>query len=394
MSTKDQTDGLTDKQRAAFDNYTDYCAKNYDKLAGAMQLGCLDHAATLGVMAKQRQAQQDMLALAGLAQTRLEEVAIVNEWVGRWQTQAAAMLASFVNASFGYDMILGLKSAKPVEYNVILELAICLLPELKPCQRIFQGLASRAKASADTADALAQIGITLGTPTTRLYEQFPQNFPVPKTPEMLNLLDRRSKDITNVARAGAKSGGGNILDDASVRLKSGYRSKNEIFKKLVSQTVTSLLAATAAVSDLNTRILKENAAKANLPNLSKTDLLAEIGKSDPGPVLTADKYELLADQILYQMLRAYMQTYGEMNQWGYDAVDRTSTGWKSSFVSTSTFSDGLDKKAPEEIFARFNSKKWKGDQNFPPIDSLEDMVVKWNLKVQHLYNDPPLTNAI
>jgi hypothetical protein len=345
MSTVDPTDGLTDKQRAVFDKYTEYCAKNIDKLVGQKQMGCIEHTVVLNQMTQRARDKNDMLLQLDSLRTSMEESLILNEWINRWQTQAAAMLASFVNASYGYDMILGLKSTVPVEYNALLELAICLLPELRPCQRVFQFLVKSGAASEDPAMKLAQFGIAL--------------------------LDRRSKDVTNVARAAAKSGGATILDKSSVRLKSGYQAKNEVFRYIIDRTMESLLAATAADTDLNQKILHSS--------ISKADLLMEIHKNDPGPILSAENYELLSDQILYHMLRTYMQRHGDVEQYGDD------WGGSQTWRAGLTKANGLDKAAPEEIFARFNSKNWKGNMSYPPIDSVEDMVVKWMLPFKKVY---------
>jgi hypothetical protein len=388
MSSKDLDDGLTDKQRAAFDKYTDLCTKSFDKLASQMQMGCADHLATLRIMDKQKHAQQDMLAQVGLLQTRVEEIVIVNDWISRWQTQSAAMISAFMKASFTYDMILGLKSSRPIDYAVMLELAICLLPEIKPCQKIFRWLLSGKKASRDTIDALAQIGITVKDryPEYVLRQIIPGY--VKPTPEALNLLDRRSKDLTNIARGAAHRSSGNVLDEASVRLKSSYHAKNQIFDEIIGRLVEALLAATAAAPDFNQRILSANTKDPTLLNISKAELLAETIKNDPGKVLTAEQYELLANQILYQMLRAYMQKYGDILQWGYDG----GPNWQ--WLPTSTTADGLDKKAPDEIFELFNSRNWKGDSKYPPIDSFEDMIAKWKLPVRKIYPNDTLTNAI
>src|SRR5262249_45598800 len=74
MSTKDPNDGLTDQQRAAFDKYTEFCNKNFDKLAFQQQTQCSDHLATLKMMAQQKQIQQEMIQGFEIVRTRLEEV--------------------------------------------------------------------------------------------------------------------------------------------------------------------------------------------------------------------------------------------------------------------------------------------------------------------------------
>jgi hypothetical protein len=382
VSTTDPADGMNDKQRAAFDKYVAQCARDFDHLKDAMQLGCVNLYATLGNMERTRQVQKDVVDYSDLDLIRLQEVSMVTEWIQRWQTNSVMMLASFVNASAAYDMILGQESKEPVEYNIMLELAYSLLPELKPCARLFQGLAQRAT-SKDTVEALADIGVLIEQVTS------------PKTPDTLNFIDKKVGTITSLARGAAKRGGDDVLTKAAAKLKTGYHAKNEIFNRLIGQTVKGLINATNTIVDLNQAILQKNPFQPNRPNLAMADLLLRIGgQNDPGPLLTSPQYDLLADQILYQMLRAYMQEYGQMNQWGIDDLVKTPTGQQWAFVPTSTFSDRLDNKAFDEILARFNSKRWKGDKNYPPVDSVEDMVVKWSLKAEHLYNEPPLTNAI
>ena len=44
-------------------------------------------------------------------------------------------------------------------------------------------------------------------------------------------------------------------------------------------------------------------------------------------------------------------------------------------------SNGLDDKGIDEIFPIFNSKVWKGDKNYPPIDNIDDMIKQWKLAV-------------
>jgi hypothetical protein len=186
-------------------------------------------------------------------------------------------------------------------------------------------------------------------------------------PEIVNLLDRRSKDLTNVARGWANSGGGNVLDSASVRLKSGYQAKNLIFQEIISRVVDQLLAATAAAPDLYKKISRSH--------ITKQDLIDEISKTpvgDPGPVLTSGQYGLLAKQILYKMLKADMQKYGEIvHVKAIQGIDRF------EFMKA----EGLDDKGLPEIFAIFNSGTWQGDQNYPPVNDIDDMIRKWTLVV-------------
>jgi hypothetical protein len=74
MSSTDPSDGLTDKERAAFDKYTDFCKKNFDKLAVEKQRGCSDHLATLRLMTQQKLAQQELVKNLEVIQTEVDEL--------------------------------------------------------------------------------------------------------------------------------------------------------------------------------------------------------------------------------------------------------------------------------------------------------------------------------
>src|SRR5690242_10091419 len=99
MSTKDPDDGLTDKQREVFDHADSICASGLDGLSFQMQQGCVYHQLAINDLKARKQNAHDKL----VENTRRRETNTVNDWHNRWDAQAIALLASFVDASSAYE---------------------------------------------------------------------------------------------------------------------------------------------------------------------------------------------------------------------------------------------------------------------------------------------------
>jgi len=134
-----------------------------------------------------------------------------------------------------------------------------------------------------------------------------------------------------------------------------------------------LLEATASAPVLENVVWQTNISKAQLQVLIN---LTPAG--DPGPLLPEDRYKLLSEQLLYQMVRAYMQKYGDILK------EQVSRAEPDQYQMSA---EGIDGGGIPLIFEHFNSKAWRGDSNFPPIDNLEDMASKWKLEM-HVKEKP------
>ena len=344
--------------------FVEKCQKHFSKLSENTKAACIavinsrntEDARTTSIKTIDDTLKTQTTKLNNLAQTVSDNKQIadarvfVTEWLDRWQTYATVVHAGITIASAEYDLILQSRAEKSIAFGIIMEIAVSMLPELRLVNFAFSRLAKAVSKPPVISIGIGQIGVHA------------PNVAADAAKKTLELLDRRSKDIVNAIRGGYSAN--SSLNSASKDLLAAYSAKNAVFKEMLGNVVSQLIQVTNLATYFYTYLEaptdpdpKSKISKMMLENNLPLD------RTPIGPKLI----ELLSSQILYDMLRKYVQTYV--------------TATKNIYASRGYNFEGIDEAQRDMIYERFGlwTQRLIPTTQRPWIVSDESMTREWNV---------------
>lgn len=382
---------LTADEQKHLDNFLKRCSGNFNRLSTDMKDKCL----TIKVVKMHHEEFTEGIAenkkMSLTLGRKLEAVAFVNEWYGKWSTHATLTLAAVVGASEEYNKILSTKAQEPIGVpNTIFGIAFVFLPEVKILEKVFSRLAlkvlSKKHSKGDisferTMDIFVKNKFTpakenLGKAALQMEEH---NKKIDKWAERINggaqLLDRQSKELLDEAK-GLQSAitASDDFDAASLKLVNAHNAKNEVFKELLGNVTSNLIEVTNLASFFYEYALSDTqgpwALDLSEPNRKKVikDETTKYGLGiDSAPIPVEMKYETLSSLILYKMLKTYMENYCEVI---FPEREPTSLEKMDRWTPV----EGFDQSQGKMLYDRFGSNVWKSSLEYPSVNDTRDLI--------------------
>lgn len=363
-------DKLTFAEQDALEKMKKVCTKHGPKSAQT-QFNC-------AVLKKQlieenERKEKELLDAArhNLNNERLKAVAFVTRKMNIIQNNGMLLHGALLQASTNYDQILGAKAAKPVFGEIVQGLMLTLLPELKLLGRSVNFFAPSMKIVHVSSDLskhkglrplLAELEKVAQKREKQLAEKI-ANFNNQAFVVFASALDNQSKDLIEAIKDPFSSNAD--VDEETKKRFAAHSAKNQILGQVLKQVQMTLAKATLLETIYHKFIFwyeGQDVVAVLEKNFSESGLEENISYN-------VSDYELLADLVLYDMLRAYVNSYFEVLS-NAASVDNLPSKYDEDYVK------GLDLAQRKLIYAKFSKVSWK-DPTRPPVKDYKDLIKHW-----------------
>ena len=297
-------------------------------------------------------------------------------------TEAMLLSNALKHASDEYDNILKTRASKPIAGEIVLGLALSVLPHLKVVDRAVGAFCN----SAYLNGRLVKMAVGgARTPISGSWEQFYEGIAKFVNNEKEGILARLkpwadpadgiSKDaieaVLNPMVAKAD------VDKATQERMAAFMPKNQIVKDIVKDIETKIVLTRTWLPALLATISSYEGGSLliDLTEQFKTIGFNKDIKYDP------KEFNLFSQFILYDMLRAYAKANCKV-------VNITVPGLNShvalDYDKDTPYTDfiGLDAAQRKLIVDKFNSSVWEGKPKYPPINSSIELVEAFKIDVK------------
>lgn len=278
------------------------------------------------------------------------------------------ILGAVEMAAQNYDAILQARADKGVVGDIIANLIITFLPELRILQKTFSLFVG-----------IKFTGKLVSPATTKV---------ITKSFAAVQKVDQRLDDIIQSINGPISAGSG--MDGESQARYAAYAAKNQIFSRTLEQLYAALDSAYATEMLLQSMIIAypQQGVQSFVQNMLKKTGLVDIPYGPIKPTETNQStFSLLSDLILYDMLRAYVSNYVTI---GF-AIGRPSASQVKVWPQFNNDIDGLDIDQRTMIYKKFHTVRWNyalrkiswNDPNIrPSISSYKDLVLHWGAGIK------------
>jgi hypothetical protein len=325
-------------------------------------------------------AQKQANELLALLNQKVAAIGFVSQWMSDLQSMGQLIPSALFKAGTDYDSILDARASKPIALDILVNLTFAALPELKLLGGAVKTLELNQSSGAKGWAAMAELADALG----RTAPALPSAVKYTTAQTFADFLDKKSKDLITSFRGPLSSGA--TLDAESRTKFNAYQAKNTIISSVLGDLSTKLAVASQMEAILYQFLIWYNGSDvlSKLKGLFSAAGLVEFH----GEVVNNRTFDLLSDQILYDMLRAYVKAYFIVRTHRSDTIDDLPEDYAD-------FVEGLDGAQRKMIYGRFGaaSIKWSNSAR-PPVDDYKDLVKKWSAALVANRPVAPLLNAM
>lgn len=369
-----QRQPLTKDEQQALDQLKATCAKNGKKAPQLIQ-SCAMLKQQLDLEERLKQAELDSIARDKLAEQKRQALAYVTHKVNSLQTTGTLLLGALLKAGGEYDQILAARASQPVFLDILTGLVLTALPEVKLLGRTTR-LFLKQSPTEKVKTAMVEVVKEYGESSKLVRDIFggvaPGKNPVTSQPlrrlTFADSLDSVSKDaieaLKNPSAENAK------VDEETSKRFAAFQAKNQILSRIVKNIQRSLVAV-----DLFEGISHQFIVWHDGDVLSFVQQAFKKAELDNDIDYNASAFDVFADLILYDMLRAYVKTYVIVVQPGY-------------YSGNDRIREGLDNAQLKLIYAKFRKVPWS-DPTRPAIANAEDLIAHWANVLQPRRSEVP-----
>jgi hypothetical protein len=364
---------LTKEEQGALDKLQKVCDSHHAKTTDTLQK-CALLKQQQQLMTKLRteedarkKADDLQEAAARLQGQRQKALAYVSQQMNAIQTVGLQINGALWKATTDYDVILGAQAGQPVIIDIILNLGIEMIPELKLLGRSMKAFElARSKAIGRKGwEAMADLASFLGNAAPRKVPIVGRFTPAVKS--FGDFLDRRSNDIIAAIRNPVVAN--SSIDGATAARMAAYDAKNRILSDALGDLHRKLVIASFMEDILHKFIFWWEGE----------DVLAIVQQAFQAAGLDSVPYEgnlssfeVLSDIMLHDMLHAYVKTYflvyGEIGKTIDDLPDRED--W--------IYIHGLDVAQRQMIYDRVKAMKIPNHSGRMPVFRYKDLLRWWD----------------
>jgi hypothetical protein len=360
-------DGPNAAEKKALDQLKKVCEKKGWKSQSTLQNCGLLHK-QLELEKKQKQIELETIARMNLMTEKLMAFMYVTSRMNALQNEVTLLLAALQKASAEYDLILSSRAAQPLLGEIFQLLVLAALPELKVVGRAFTSISRRveirnwkalqaaaSKSKADSWDTLVDEVMTVG--------QKSQKLTGPGAKKFVDSLDNASKDLIEAIKNPIAA---NAAIDAETQSRlAAYNAKNSVLGPIIKEVTRSLVAATMFEPILHLFIFWYEAPDIATVIKNKFGIIGYDGDL----AYNADAFDLFADLVLYDMLRAYVKGYVKIDGFDGDPLEKLPQRNDNVF--------GIDGAQRKMVYNKFGKVRWK-DTTRPPVNDYKDLIRHWN----------------
>ena len=362
---------LTKDEQSALDQLQKVCDSHRAKTTDTLQK-CALLKQQQQLMTKLRAEQDarkkadDMQAAAARLQgQRQRALAYVSQQMNAMQTVGLQINGALWKATTDYDAILAAQAGQPIIIDIILNLGIEMIPELKLLGRSMKAfeLARNKGVGRKGWEAMADLASYLGNAAPRKVPTIGRITPAVKG--FGDFLDRRSNDIIAAIRNPVIAN--DSIDSATAARMAAYDAKNRILSDALGDLHRKLVIA-SFMEDILHKFIFWWEGEDVLAIVQQAFKAAGLDSSSYDASLSS--FEALSDILLHDMLHAYVKSYflvyGEIGKTIDDLPDREDY----------MYIHGLDKAQRRMIYDRVKGMKIPNHSGRMPIDEYKDFV-RW-----------------
>ena len=366
---------LTKDEQAALDKLQKVCDGRHAKTTDTLQkCALLKQQQQLMIKLKaeedaRKKADEIQAAALRLQGQRQQALAFVGQQMSALLIAGQQINGALWKATTDYDAILGAQAGNPVIIDIILNLGIEMLPELKLVGRAMKAFElSRNKGTGKKGwAAMADLAVFLGNMTPRKPGPPTHGRFTPAAKAFGEFLDRRSNDIIAAIRNPVVAN--SDIDDATAKRMAAYDAKNRLLSEVMGELHRKLVIASFMEGIMHKFIFWWEGE----------DVLAIVQQAFKAAGLDSGSYdaslssfEALSDILLHDMLHAYVRSYflvyGEIGKTIDDLPDREDY----------MYIHGLDKAQRRMIYDRVKNMKIPNHSGRMPVDEYKDFVKWWD----------------
>ena len=325
----------------------------------------------LELESRQKELQLEMIARDSLQSEKRLAAGFVSSTMNALQNEVTLLLAALQKASAEYDLILSSRAGQPLLGEVFQLLVLAVLPELKVVGRSFTAVSSRLKNRADMknwkvlqATASKSKADSWDTLVDEVM-QVPQKKvtgPTPGAKRFVESLDNASKDLIEAIKNPLAANA--AIDGETQSRLAAYNAKNIVLAPIIKEVTRSLVAATKFEPILHMFIYWYDAPDITIVVKNKFGIIGYEGDL----AYNADGFDLFADLVVYDMLRAYVKAYVKID--GFDGAPLEELPQRNDNVF------GIDGAQRKMIYNKFGKVKWR-DPTRPPVNDYKDLIRHW-----------------
>jgi hypothetical protein len=316
---------------------------------------------------ERKQAEIRAIALANLSHRRLQALTYVIAKMNSIQTEGLLLSNALQKASGEYDMILASRAEKPIAGEIAFTLFLAVLPELK-----IVGRAIRTFAPGGTNANWRKLTTAASSSKASSWEQLADEVNGKMQKTIANnarlvsfgqFLDKQSKDIIEAIKnpLGAKA---NVDAETQKRL-GAFNAKNQMLTAVIKAVERKLVLVNKFEPILYSFVLWYEGEDI----LTFLAFLFGVIGFDENLAYDAKSFDLFADLILYDMLRAYAKQYAVA--W----INMAAAGAKfEDIIGKSYAIDGLDEAQKRMVYNKFGAKVWKSRMGYHSLDDSRDLI--------------------
>jgi hypothetical protein len=316
---------------------------------------------------ERKEAELRSIAAANLSARRVRAITFVMAKMNAVQTEGLLLSNALQKASGEYDAILGARAKEPIAGEIAFTLFLTVLPELKIVGRALASFGSHARRT-NWKEMKGIVSAAKATDWAEFADEImkktnPPLYQSARLKSFAQFLDNQSKDIIEAVKnpLGASA---NVDAETQKRL-AAFSAKNQVLTDLIKSVEKKLVLITKFEPIFYAFILWYEGE----------DLLAFLEYSfrllgfHENIAYDARSFDLFADLILYDMLRAYARRYAVA--W----INMVAAGRKFEDVIGKSYDiDGLDEAQRKMIYNKFGAKVWKSRAGYRTLDDSRDLI--------------------
>lgn len=332
---------------------------------------------------KLKEAELKIIASANLNLRRSRGITYVASKMNNIQTEGLLLSNALQKASGEYDMILTTKAKEPIAGEIAFALFLTVLPELRVVGRSLKLFGSRPPTSIGgwkkVVDAASSSSTgSWGTLADEVLRKtnVPGINPSSRLMSFGESLDNLSKDIIESIKN--PLGASADVDAETQKRLGGFNAKNQVLTEIIKAVEKKLVLARKFEPILYSFVLWYEGE--DLITFLE-DIFRLIG-FEQDIAYDAKSFEIFADLILYDMLRAYAKRY--CVAW----IQMVSAGSKFEDIIGKNYDiDGFDEAQRKMIYNKFGSKVWANRTGYHSLDDSRDLIRHLGVKAVSNLND-------
>ena len=272
-------------------------------------------------------------------------------WIDRRQVEAISLVTAIIAAGDKYDLIMGMESKKSIAADIILGVALSLLPAA--------GLLTRFSSTAATVARSSAVNKAAQAVASKTYDEFADDFKLKiiqitkmekSAQHVAGMLDGASKDLIDSLKDPIDKN--SSIDEDTQRRVSQFEEKHKVLHKYLAE-INSTLRNITNLESFIVRLLMGGSKK--LADFA-IQALTESGFNKE--LMPKAEFELLSKLILYDMLRGYSKSYVEVMTSPYFSVK------------------GMNEAQVDAVIKNFSSVPWT-DPSRPAIPDKQAFIIHW-----------------